>query len=334
MRYVDQWDTVVVTAVRDLTPSIRELTLQTPWTGAHPPGAHVDVEVLIDGRPDTRSYSLVGEGAGPVCRIAVKGEVRSRGGSRYMWSLAPGARLKVTPPSNSFELSLEPTPYMLIAGGIGVTPIVAMAGGLARRGAPVSMIYAGRSRGDMAYLDELHAALGERLTVHADDEAGGPADLSAAFSALAPDAQAYVCGPVPMLEAAKAAWAQAGRSPARLRFETFGSGGRYPNGSFTVRVPRLGVEVQVPETRSMLDALADAGVPVLADCRRGECGLCALDVIAFEGDVDHRDVFLSEGQHEAGRKICVCVSRMAAGVITVESPWRGDVSTTPSKVFG
>lgn len=334
MRYIDQWDTVVVTAVRDLTPSVRELTLETPWTAGHSPGAHIDVEVLIDGRPDTRSYSLVGESAGPVRRIAVKDEARSRGGSRYMWSLAPGARLKVTPPSNSFELSLEPTAYLLVAGGIGVTPIVAMASALTRRGARVSMIYAGRSRGDMAYLDELGAALGERLTICADDEAGGPPDLSAAFAALESDAQAYVCGPGPMLEAAKAAWAAAGRPPSRLRFETFGSSGRYPNAAFTVRVPRLGVEVQVPETRSMLDALADAGVEVLADCRRGECGLCALEVIAVDGAIDHRDVFLSEGQREAGQKICACVSRMAAGAITIEPPWRGDVSTTVSKVFG
>lgn len=334
MRYIDQWDTVVVTGVRDLTPSVRELTLQTPWSAAHSVGAHIDVEVLIDGRPDTRSYSLVGEGAGPVRRIAVKAEARSRGGSRYMWSLAPDARLKVTPPSNSFELSLEPSAYLLVAGGIGVTPLVGMAGVLARRSAQVSMVYAGRSRSEMAYLDELDAALGERLTVCADDEAGGPPDLATAFAGLAPDAQAYVCGPVPMLEAAKAAWADAGRPPTRLRFETFGSSGRFPNAVFTVRVPRLGVEVQVSEARSMLDALADAGVEVLADCRRGECGLCALEVVGMDGAVDHRDIFLSEGQREAGHKICACVSRMAAGVITVEPPWRGDVSVTPSKVFG
>ena len=334
MRYVDHWDTVVVTAVRELTPSVRELTLQTPWSTGHSVGAHIDVEVLIDGRPDTRSYSLVGEGAGPNRRIAVRAEARSRGGSRYMWSLAPGARLKVTPPSNSFELSLEPSPYLLVAGGIGVTPIVGMAAVLARRGVPVSMIYAGRSRGDMAYLDELDAALGGRLTVCADDETGGPPDLAAAFAALAPDAQVYVCGPVPMLDAAKAAWAAAGRDPVRLRFETFGSSGRFPNAAFTVRVPRLGVEVQVPETRSMLDALAEAGVAVLADCRRGECGLCAMDVIGVEGVVDHRDVFFSDAQRQGGAKICACVSRVAGGTITVEPAWRGDISTTPSKVFG
>ena len=84
----------------------------------------------------------------------------------------------------------------------------------------------------------------------------------------------------------------------------------------------------------MLDVLADAGVAVLADCRRGECGLCALDVVEAEGSIDHRDVFLSDAQHEAGRRICACVSRMAEGAITIEPPWRGDVSITPSKVFG
>jgi vanillate O-demethylase ferredoxin subunit len=334
MRYVDHWDTVLVTAVRDLTPQVREITLETPWTAAHTPGAHIDVEVLINGRPDTRSYSLVGEGAGPKRRIAVKAEPSSRGGSRYMWSLQPGARLKVTPPSNSFELSLEPAPYLLVAGGIGVTPVVGMAGVLARRGAQVAMLYAGRSRGEMAYMDELSEALGNRLQVCADDEAGGPPDLAAAFAALAPDGQVYVCGPVPMLDAARAAWAAAGRPASRLRFETFGSSGRHPNAPFMVRAPRLGVEVEVPATRSMLDALLDAGVEVLADCRRGECGLCAVEVVEAHGVIDHRDVFLSEGQRREGRKICACVSRVAGGVITIEAPWRGDVSISPSKVFG
>lgn len=334
MRYVDHWDTLAVAAVRDLTSDARELTLETPWTAAHTPGAHIDVEVFVDGRPDVRSYSLVGEGGGPVRRIAVKREARSRGGSRYMWSLSVGARLKARPPSNSFELLLEPSAYLLVAGGIGVTPLVGMASALVRRGAEATMIYAGRSRGEMAYLDELSHLLGARLTVCADDETGGPPDLAAAFAAAPADAQAYVCGPVPMLEAAKAAWAAAGRSATRLRFETFGSSGRYPNARFTVRVPRLGLELEVPETRSLLDALADAGVAVLADCRRGECGLCALDVLEADGPIDHRDVFLSERQHASGDKICACVSRMAAGEITVEPPWRGDVSISPSKVFG
>jgi vanillate O-demethylase ferredoxin subunit len=240
----------------------------------------------------------------------------------------------VTPPSNSFELSLEPSPYLLVAGGIGVTPVVGMARALARRGADVAMIYAGRSRGEMAYLDELTEALGRRLKVCADDEGGGPPDLAAAFAGLAAEAQAYVCGPIPMLDAAKAAWAATRRPADRLRFETFGSSGRHANTAFTVRVPRLGLSVEVPETRSMLDALAEAGVALLADCRRGECGLCAMDVIAVEGLIDHRDVFLSDHQHQAGTKICACVSRIAGGAISVEPPWRGDVSITPSKVFG
>lgn len=334
MRYLDRWDTVVVTAIRDLTPSVREISLETPWTTAHAAGAHVDFEVLIDGRPDTRSYSLIGEGGGAIRRIAVKAEPSSRGGSRYMWSLKPGARLKATPPSNSFELALEDTPYLLVAGGIGVTPLVGMAQILAGRGADATMLYAGRSRAEMAYLDDLTGLMGERLSVVADDEGGGPPDLAAAFAALGPDAQTYVCGPIPMLEAAKRAWAAAGRPASRLRFETFGSSGRYANAPFTVRIPRLGVEIEVSQTRSMLDALGDAGIEVLADCRRGECGLCAMDVIRIEGQVDHRDVFLSDVQHEEGGKICACVSRMAGGAITVEPAWRGDVSTTPSKVFG
>jgi ferredoxin-NADP reductase len=334
MRYVDHWDVIVVRAVRDLTPSVREFTLETPWIAPHGPGAHIDVEVLIDGRPETRSYSLVGEGGGAVRRIAVKGEQPSRGGSRYMWSLSPGARLKATPPSNSFELSLEGGAYLLLAGGIGVTPMVGMASALVGRKADARMIYAGRARAEMAYLEDLAGLLGERLTVSADVDGGGPPDLAAAFAGLASDAQVYVCGPIPMLEAAKRVWKAAGRPASNLRFETFGSSGRYANAPFTVKIPRLGLEIEVPESRSMLDALTEAGVGVLADCRRGECGLCAMDVIAVNGIVDHRDVFLSDAEHQAAEKICACVSRLAGGAITVEPAWRGDISTTPSKVFG
>ena len=131
------------------------------------------------------------------------------------------------------------------------------------------------------------------------------------------------CGPVPMLEAVKRAWAAAGRPPADLRFETFGSSGRLPAQAFEVRIPRHDLSIQVPADSSLLEALEAAGVQTLWDCRRGECGLCAMDVLAVEGELDHRDVFLSAHEKEAGTRICACVSR-AVGTLTLDSAYRPD----------
>ena len=337
MRYIDRLDEVTVAAVRDLTPQIREITLETPWVAPHTPGAHIDVELIVGGRVETRSYSLVGEAKGGTRRVAVRLDPASRGGSKAMHALKPGARLKATPPSNSFELALDAPAYLLVAGGVGVTPIVQMASTLAKRGAKVSMLYAGRSRADMAYLDELQASLGDRLQVWAEDEKigeqSGPPDLAAAFRALPPGGQVYICGPIPMLEAAKRAWAADGRSLPDLRFETFGSSGAHANAPFTVRLPDLGLSVEVPADRSMLEVLEEAGVEVMSECRRGECGLCVMTVIAAEGEIDHRDVFLSEQQRAEGHKLCACVSRMAGGSVTLESGWRTDDTPEFSKVF-
>jgi vanillate O-demethylase ferredoxin subunit len=335
MKQSDHWDWLTVVETRLLTPTIREFTLATPWTGPSAPGEHIDVEVIVDGKADTRSYSIVGIGAGDpgLRRIAVKAAPESRGGSRYMWSLAAGARLKARSPSNSFELSLSAPAYLLIAGGIGVTPIVAMAERLALRGADVRMLYAVRSADELAYAETLAQALGDNF-IPAVEETTGRADLAAAFAALPDGGEVYICGPIGMLDAARRLWAASGRPRANLRFETFGSSGRHANAPFTVKVPRLGIEAVVPENRSLLEVLEDLGVGVLADCRRGECGLCVVDVVACQGEIDHRDVFLSPDQQAEGRKMCACVSRIAGGELTIEPAYRGDVSITPSKVFG
>lgn len=332
MRQADHWDWVTVEALRDLTPTIRELILRTPWGGPGSPGEHIDVEAPIGAQTVTRSYSVV-EMQGGLCRIAVKAVEGGRGGSAYMWRLAPGARLKARAPSNDFELSRAAPAYLLVAGGIGVTPVAPMAAHLAARGADVRMLYAVRNAAELAYAERLRGHLGEALALVVE-ETDGRADLAAAFAALPPEGEAYVCGPIGMLDAARRAWAQAGRPRALLRFETFGSSGAHANAAFTVRAPRLGLEAVVPENRSLLEVLEEMGVGMLADCRRGECGLCAVEVVGHSEALDHRDVFLSDAERAQGRRLCACVSRAAGGVLTIEPAYRGDVSITPSKVFG
>ncbi len=324
MRFAQKWTACTVHAIRDVAPAIREFVLR-PEGGAcenYAVGSHVNVGVLIDGRPETRSYSLVGEFSRQGYRIAVRRAPDSRGGSRYMWSLKPGARIEVSTPASLFEIDRSRKSYCLVAGGIGVTPITGIAGALIRRNADLELHYAVSSRRDAAYLDELAELLGDRLIVHASDE-GNRIDLDDTFGRLPANSQAVLCGPMRLLEAARHSWASAGRPPADLRYETFGSSGLLPTESFRVRIDRSGREIVVGENKSMLAALSEAGFEVMSDCQRGECGVCAIDVVAVDGQIDHRDVFFSDHQKKASGKICPCVSR-AVGAITVNTLYRSD----------
>lgn len=324
MRFIETWTPATVVATRDLTPEIREFRLRPDnfAVAPYPVGSHIQVGVSIAGRPETRCYSLVGEIDAQGYRIAVRRAPDSRGGSRYMWALTPGARISITLPTSLVELDWTRKHFCLVAGGIGITPLLGAAQALARRNADVTLHYAVRARGDAAYLDELQALLGDRLVLHAADE-GRRLDLAAAFAALPQHAMALFCGPMRMLEAARQAWEAAGRPLADLRYETFGSSGLLPTETFRVRLREEGVELVIPPDRSMLDVLNEAGHEVMSDCRRGECGVCALDVIAVDGAIDHRDVFFSGHQKQESRKICACVSR-ARGTITIDTLRRAD----------
>lgn len=324
MRFVETWMPATLVATRDLAPDIREFLIRPDQSdgAAYPVGSHINVAVSIDGQPETRSYSLVGEASPPGFRIAVRRAEDSRGGSRYMWSLQPGARLEITRPASLLAVDWTREHYCLVAGGIGITPILGAAQALARRGVGLDLHYAVRSRKDAAYLDELAALLGDRLNVHAGDE-GRRLDLDALFAALPRDTLGLFCGPMRMLDAARHAWVGAGHPLADLRYETFGSSGTLPTESFRVRLRDSGVELEIPRERSLLDVLNASGHEVMYDCRRGECGLCVIDVVAVDGEIDHRDVFFSDHKKQSNDKICACVSR-ARGTITVDTLLRAD----------
>jgi ferredoxin-NADP reductase len=322
------WTPATVVALRDLSPTVREIVLQ-PLGGARAwtVGAHLRVQFVHadDGRVDERRYSLVGlpEQSGGRYRIAVKQALPSRGGSAFMWRLQVGDSLPLQHPRNHFELPLTAPQTLLIAGGIGITPIIGMALRLAARRADVVMRYAARSDEELVFGAELQAALGERLRTFRDSQ-GERLDLDAEIAALHPQGQLLVCGPVPLLHAVQAAWARAGRAPQRLRFETFGNTGARPAEAFSVSVPRHHLTVTVPANRSLLEVLELNGVQMLSDCRRGECGLCAIDVLAVDGEIDHRDVFFSADEKRSNQRLCACVSRVCGGGITVDSAYRPD----------
>jgi ferredoxin-NADP reductase len=236
---------------------------------------------------------------------------QSRGGSAFMHSLRRGQQLKITQPLQNFPLGYGRSSYVLAAGGIGITALVAMAKALKARGADYRFVYGARSRGLLAFVDELAAEHGDRLELRIDDE-GSPLDVEELVASCQPDAELYVCGPTPMLDAIKSAWAKAGRHPVALRFETFGSSGRFAPEPFTVGIPRIGMETVVAHDSSMLEALEAAGAELMFDCRKGECGLCQVKVLDVSGVIDHRDVFLSDEQHRAGDRLQCCVSRIVS----------------------
>jgi vanillate O-demethylase ferredoxin subunit len=322
MRHSQRWHSAHIRAHRDLSATVREFEIRPeggvlPWTV----GGHIDVQVQVDGRTETRSYSLVGLPGGDAYRIAVKRARPSRGGSAFLWSRETGDELPVGEPRNQFELCRSARPTLLVAGGIGITPLLGMAQTLAARGADVAMCYAAHSAAELVHADTLRAALGDRLRLFRGD-AGERIDVAGEIAALAPGAQLLACGPIGLLESLRAAWAAAGRAAADLRFETFGNSGHFAAEPFWVELPRHGLRLEVPPERSLLDVLADAGVEVLADCRRGECGLCAMDVLRVEGQLDHRDVFFSAEQKHANQRLCACVSRVQGGGVVLDSAWR------------
>jgi ferredoxin-NADP reductase len=278
MRYETQWSAAIVRSVKNPTPEVRQFEI-VPEGGAQPyhPGSHIQVSVMIAGAggelADVRCYSLVGDR--PVdgaYRIAVRCQPESRGGSRYMWGVQAGARICVSNPQNLFALSFGRPQYLLLAGGIGITPMVGMAFALQRAGADFRLLYLGRNRAGMPFVDELEGQLGDKLCLFPGEE-GKRADLTREIAALHPQGELYMCGPLRLMDAVRREWKQAGRSQADLRFETFGSSGRFAPEPFKVKVSDQDIEVLVADDKSMLQALREAGVDIMFDCLRGECGL-------------------------------------------------------------
>ncbi|MEJ2854899.1 MULTISPECIES: PDR/VanB family oxidoreductase [unclassified Saccharothrix] len=263
-----------------------------PWT----PGAHVD---LVLGPDLVRQYSLCGDPADrSAYQVAVLHEPSGRGGSRHVHSeLTEGRGVRLRGPRNHFPL-VPAERYLFIAGGIGITPILPMIREVAARGASWRLLYGGRRRSSMAFADEVLSQYGDRVLVRPEDETG-LLDLDTFLEA---EAEVYCCGPEPLLAAVEQ------RSPARLHVERFTP--KATNGertSFDVELARSGRTLVVPEDRSIVQVLEEAGIEVLSSCREGTCGTCETGVL--EGLPDHRDSVLDAGERAAGDVMMICVSR-------------------------
>jgi ferredoxin-NADP reductase len=307
----DMLPLVVGEIVRE-TPSIVSVRLQHPENSPLPawePGAHIDVQLITRHE---RQYSLCGDPADVSgYRIAVRREEFSRGGSQYIHDhLRVGSRVWVRPPRNLFSLG-EAASYLLLAAGIGVTPILAMARHLAAEGADWRMVYLTRFRDDVAFAPELRA-LGERALVHVSTD-DGRLDLDALISGLEPGTDVYACGPQGFVDALDAVTPPAG---CRVHMERFAPKPREfrRNEPFTVTAADSGVTVDVPAERSMLHALQGAGVNVQGSCLRGVCGSCAVQVL--DGAPEHRD---SLNTDDASTTIYPCVSRALSASLVIDA---------------
>lgn len=276
------------------------------WT----PGAHIDIECGAPGL--TRQYSLCGDPDDTsALEIAVLCEPEGRGGSAWVHAkLRAGDTVHIRGPRNHFRMDESASKAIFIAGGIGITPIGAMARRARTLGMDYELHYSGRSRKNMAFLAELAQLHGERLHVHAGDE-GRRNDLPALLAKPEPGTQIYACGPAGMLQALQdccAAW-----PGDALRTEHFVATATAldpaQEHAFELELRDSGRIVGVRADQTVLAALRAAGVAVRSDCEEGLCGSCEVPVLA--GQVDHRDVVLTRSERQASVKMMACCSRAA-----------------------
>ncbi len=280
------------------------------------PGAHVDL-VLRDDL--IRQYSLCGDVSDPTrWRVAVLLERDGRGGSAYVHEqLRVGAVIDVVGPRNNFAL-LPAEEYLFVAGGIGITPLLPMIRAAAAQDARWRLLYGGRRRASMAFLDELAAYAGH-VTIAPQDEVG-LLDLATALRAAGDDARIYCCGPEPLLAAVEKECAELGRpAPYVERFAARGdaSGAAHHDGdsAFEVELVDSARRLVVPADQTIVSVLEDAGIYIPTSCAEGYCGTCETEVVA--GLPDHRDDYLSDEERAANDRMMVCVGRSKCPVLSL-----------------
>ena len=320
---------LVVAEVRPLTSHVSAFLLRRAGGGvlpAYTPGAHIKVQVEIDGVPAWRHYSLVDlERAAPAPQqylIAVRREERElggRGGSLYLHAHArPGQVLRASAPVNGFALDAASDRAVLIAGGIGITPLASMATALKASGRGYALHYSGRSLDGLAFAPQLAEAHGNALTLYADDEPGRKLDLRALLAGCSPSQPIYTCGPKGMIDAVRLLAADLGWHTDDVHYELFTEAvAEVGDRAFEVELVQSGATIEVAADTTILDAMLAAGLDPIYDCKRGDCGVCATTVI--EGEVDHRDNCLSAAEKAAGKTVHICISRARGARLVLDA---------------
>lgn len=301
---------VIVRDTQDVAEGIKLFQLERKDGSPLPDfaaGDHIGITVAPG---ITRSYSLLDSATvGPKAyRVAVALAPTSRGGSKGLHDRASaGSILRISTPSSGFPIFAGAPRSVLIAGGIGITPVLSAARFLTDLGRPWVLHYAVATRARGAFIDELRDlssdSLGE-FHLHVDAETNRTMDISAIVAGSEPDAHVYCCGPTPMIAAFDDATTD--RDPTTVHVERFSNDVPAATGGFVVELARSALEVSVREEESILDAVLDAGVTVDFSCMEGICGSCRVGVLA--GTPDHRDTYLSEDDRASGRTMIICCS--------------------------
>lgn len=313
---------LVISGVRQLTPEIRSYELRRPDSKPLPKvaaGSHIEIPVPgAQGKPGTRTYSITGSADNrDAYEIAVRLDPEGEGGSRAIHqNYSLGLRICAKMSANAFALHDDIRPAVLIAGGIGITPLKAMAQELKSHGRSVDLHYAARSMAHMAYRPELAATLGEVVKFYPGDE-GKRIDIEALLTNAASNAVFYVCGPERLIDTALAAAEKLGIDKDRVRFERFAAiEPRADDAAIAVYLSRSQVDLTVARDQSILDAVLDAGIDAQYSCKSGNCGTCAVKVLG--GTPDHRDDALSHAERDQAGLMCICVSRAAGQTLTLD----------------
>jgi vanillate monooxygenase ferredoxin subunit len=282
-------------------------------------GSHIDVQV-----PGglTRQYSLCNDPAeSHRYLIGVLRDAASRGGSAAMHEqVHEGSLLQISPPKNHFALAHQAPHHLLLAGGIGVTPILCMAERLAATGARFEMHYATRSRGRTAFFERIgRAPFAGRVHFHFDDGAAEQRlDIASLLASQPPGTHLYVCGPQGLMDAVLSAARSSGWDEQRLHYEFFAADvqPRADDGAFEVQLASSGRLIRIVAEQSVLAALADAGVIVPSSCEQGVCGTCMTRVI--DGVPDHRDQYLLPEEQAANDQFLPCCSRAKSARLVLD----------------
>lgn len=281
-------------------------------------GSHVDV-LLGDGL--TRQYSLCGHPADRSrYQLGVLLDPASRGGSRAMHALAEGATLAISAPRNHFELAADARHHLLLAGGIGVTPLLCMAEQLAADGADFTLHYCTRSLERTAFRTRIASAGWAASTqIHVDDgDASQSFDMKGVLATPEPGSHLYVCGPRGFMDAVLATARAQGWPEDRIHYEFFGATvvTTDADADFDVKLARSGRVIPVRREQTVAQALAAAGVDLPVSCEQGVCGTCLTPVI--DGTPDHRDMYMTPAEQAKNDCFTPCCSRSLSPLLVID----------------
>lgn len=312
---------LVVSGVRQLTPRIRAIELRhvdgidLPEVTA---GAHLALPVILgNGKPGLRHYSIASNPARrDIYEIAVLLEEKGSGGSAFVHqNYQLGMLINCDLPAQYFSLRSDSKAALLIAGGIGITAIKPMAQSLTAQGTSFALHYAANSRQQMAYGDRLRRDLGTQIHCYFSDQ-GQRINIEALLANTSRDTDIYVCGPTRMIEQVRSVAANLGFSKDRIHAEAFVVAPKANDRAFEVKLVRSQKTITVAADQSILQALDYANIPAASSCGTGQCGTCAVKLIA--GAADHRDQVLSDTEKQNDKLFCPCVSRAQGDSISLD----------------